>query len=95
MLLGIFPHEIGGGMFTLGLGPIFGAQKHSRKITACIFSELLPNLYYSPIKSWKIFSSLKFLVNSVHSKSSSKAIAYDFVEKERIKKKNNNKSNKS
>jgi hypothetical protein len=38
-------------MFTLG--PIFGPKKHSRKITASIlapFSELLPNLYYSPIK---------------------------------------------
>jgi hypothetical protein len=36
------------------LGPIFGLSKHSRpKITASIltsFSELLPNLYYSPIK---------------------------------------------
>ena len=35
------------------LGPIFGPKKHSRKITASIltpFSELLPNLYYSPIK---------------------------------------------
>jgi hypothetical protein len=40
-------------IFTLGLGPIFGPTKHSRKITASIltpFSELLPNLYYSPIK---------------------------------------------
>ena len=35
------------------LGPIFGPIKHSRKITASIltpFFELLPNLYYSPIK---------------------------------------------
>jgi hypothetical protein len=38
------------------LGKIFfhiGPKKHSRKITASIltpFSELLPNLYYSPIK---------------------------------------------
>ena len=39
--------------FTMGLGPIFGPKKHSRKITASIltpFSELLPKLYYSPIK---------------------------------------------
>jgi hypothetical protein len=52
-LLGIFPHEMGEIFFTLGLGPIFGPQKHNRKITASIltpFSELLPNLYYSPIK---------------------------------------------
>jgi hypothetical protein len=52
--LGIFPHEIGEKtVFTLGLGPIFGLKKHSQKITASIltpFSELLPNLYYSPIK---------------------------------------------
>jgi hypothetical protein len=35
------------------LGPIFGPKKYNRKITASIltpFSELLPNLYYSPIK---------------------------------------------
>jgi hypothetical protein len=50
--------------------------KYSLKITASIltpFSKLLPNLYYSPIK--------KLLGNSVHSKSRSKEIAYDFVEK--------------
>ena len=53
-LLGIFPHEIGEQtVFTLGLGPIVGPKKHNRKITASVltpFSELLPNLYYSPIK---------------------------------------------
>jgi hypothetical protein len=40
-LLGIFPHKIGGNFFHIG------------KITASIltpFSELLPNLHYSPIK---------------------------------------------
>jgi hypothetical protein len=56
-LLGISPREIGENtFFTLGLGPIFdpiGPKKNSRKISARIltpFSELLPNLYYSPIK---------------------------------------------
>jgi hypothetical protein len=47
-ILGIFPHEIGeNNFFTLGLRPIFGPKKNSRKITASIltpFSELLPNL---------------------------------------------------
>jgi hypothetical protein len=45
------PIKLGKNFFTLG--PIFGPKKHSRKITASIltpFSELLPNLYYSPIK---------------------------------------------
>ena len=40
-------------VFTWGLGPIVGPKKHNRKITASVltpFSELLPNLYYSPIK---------------------------------------------
>jgi hypothetical protein len=49
--------------FTLGLGPIFGPKKHSRKITASIlspFSELLPTLYYSPIK--KLENSLIFKI---------------------------------
>jgi hypothetical protein len=35
------------------MSPIFGPKKHGRKITASIltpFSELLPNLHYSPIK---------------------------------------------
>ena len=48
----MFPHEIGEKTF-FSLGPIFGPKKHSRKITVGIltpFSELLPNLYYSPIK---------------------------------------------
>jgi hypothetical protein len=47
------PMKLGKNFFTLGLGPIFGPKKHSRKITASIltpFSELLPNLHYSPIK---------------------------------------------
>jgi hypothetical protein len=52
--LGIFPHEIGGKIvFTLGLGPIIGPKKQTWKITASIltpFSELLPILYYSPMK---------------------------------------------
>ena len=42
--------------FSLQLGPIFGPKKRSRKITAITlnpFSELLPNLYYSPIKKSK------------------------------------------
>jgi hypothetical protein len=56
-LLGISPREIEENtFFTLGLGPIIGPigpKKYSRKITARIltpFSELLTNLYYSPIK---------------------------------------------
>jgi hypothetical protein len=48
------PMKIGKTIFTLGLGPIFGTKKNSRKITASIltpFSELLPKLYYSSIKT--------------------------------------------
>jgi hypothetical protein len=53
MLLGIFPHEIVEKNFHLGTGADIRPKKHSRKITASIltpFSELLPYLYYSPIK---------------------------------------------
>ena len=59
-----------------------GLKIHSRKITASIltpFSELLPNLDYSPIKKLENIS-LKLLGNSVHKKNRSKAIVYDFVE---------------
>ena len=56
MLLGIFAHEIGENVFHIGTGADIRPKKHSRKITASIlnpFSELLPNLYYSPIKKSK------------------------------------------
>jgi hypothetical protein len=46
----MFPHEIGGKNFFL-IGGQYSAQKNT--VTASIltpFSELLPNLYYSPIK---------------------------------------------
>ena len=60
-------------------------KKHSRKITASIltpFSELLPNLYYSPIKKLENIFIFKIAIgNSIHNKSRSKAIVYDFVEK--------------
>jgi hypothetical protein len=39
--------------FHIGTGAEIWPKKHSRKITASIltpFSELLPNVYYSPIK---------------------------------------------
>jgi hypothetical protein len=59
----MFPHEIGEKKY-FTLGQIFGQKKHSWKITASIltpFSELLPNLYYSPIK--KLENYLQKLVN--------------------------------
>ena len=65
-------------------GRYLAEKKHGRKITSSIltpFPELLPNLYYSPIKKLERCASLKLLGNSIHNKSRSKAIAYDFVEK--------------
>jgi hypothetical protein len=56
------------------LGPIFGPKKHNRKITASIltpFSELLPNLYYSPIKKLDIRKNwlIKAFSNEIYLKS--------------------------
>jgi hypothetical protein len=48
--------------FHIGTGADIRPKKHSRKITASIlnpFSELLPNLYYSPIKKSKDISIFK------------------------------------
>jgi hypothetical protein len=53
-LLGIFPHEIGEKYFHIGTGADIRPKKTVRKsLHASMltpFSELLPNLYYSPIK---------------------------------------------
>ena len=54
-LLGIFSLELGENtFFHIGTEADIRPKKHSRKINARIltpFSELLPNLYYSPIKN--------------------------------------------
>jgi hypothetical protein len=47
------PIKLGNFFFHIGIEADIRPKKHSRKITASIltpFSELLPNLYYSPIK---------------------------------------------
>jgi len=71
-------------IFHIGTEADIRPKKRSRKITASTlnpFSELLPNLYYSPIKPLENIFIFKLLGKSIHSyKSRSKAIVYDFVE---------------
>jgi hypothetical protein len=56
-LLAIFPMKLGRkACFHIRTGADIRPQKRSRKITASAlnpFSELLPNLYYSPIKNFE------------------------------------------
>jgi hypothetical protein len=44
--------KLGKKLFTLGLGPTFGPKNTGKSLPSILtpFSELLPNLYYSPIK---------------------------------------------
>jgi hypothetical protein len=82
--LGIFPHKIGETTF-FTLGTIFGPKKTQSENHCKYFNFVLRTLtkfvLFSNQKVRKIFSSLKLLGNSIHNKSRSKAIAYDFVEK--------------
>jgi hypothetical protein len=83
--LGIFPHEIGKKLISHWERGRYSAQKTQSENHCKHFNSILQTptkfVLFSNQKGKKIFSSLKLLGNSVHNKSRSTAIVYDFVEK--------------